>query len=169
MALLQWFCCNDFVVPVSLQLLCCHGFVAIVFAFPVRLCLQAKLPSFLTTGYTGHLQGHLSQLKFSVSRTNFFIMTSRQYYLITIHFLMSKPTKRTQDIHRVDSNRRKHSEFHLAFCRLSESNSLLALEYNLYYFTIICLHHKPSQSIYSLAKKSSYPLISTHLVLKIVS
>lgn len=39
MTALRWFCYDDF--------------IAIVFAFPVRLCLQAKLPTFFKTGYTG--------------------------------------------------------------------------------------------------------------------
>ena len=45
-AFLQWFHRNDFVAMALFQ------FVTIDFVFPV-ICLQTKLPSFLTTGYTG--------------------------------------------------------------------------------------------------------------------
>lgn len=118
--------CNGFVTMVSLQWLHCTGFVtmallswqqfvAVVFDFPVCLCLYTKYKAtiFLDDGLyqkiSAHPQGLLRQLKCSVCRTNFFKMTSMQYYLTTIYFLIPKPATRTRDIHRVNSNRREHS------------------------------------------------------------
>ena len=48
----QWFRCNDFVGIASSQWLRDNDFVAMVFASSVCLCVKAKLPSFLMTGYT---------------------------------------------------------------------------------------------------------------------